>query len=237
MMKKLLLLLLACLLLTGCTPDLSAEEQARQHLAKLGIEISAETLEAYRAQTAESLAYLQSLPDMPQEWLDHMSQRSTNVRAIARELLIYVGTGDENYDTGEWTPASTRVYAFDAEVFDVDRMYARFLQGVDVIVPDAAFTDVTETIHAAAPLLSLFSDGTRTVSFLCNGHPYTLTLQSQSDWIDPAVIGKVNAVLEQEGCAGRLYEVAAGWDQMVILVYGTEPWARKLDAALGGSFE
>ena len=52
--------------------------------------------------------------------------------------------GEYEFNSYTWTPTSSDVYAFDAEVFDIENMYALFLQGVKAIVPGFDCRDVTE---------------------------------------------------------------------------------------------
>ena len=51
-------------------------------------------------------------------------------------LLAAVGVGHFDAETFEWTPTSDIVYSFDVEVFDIDRMYTLFLQGIQSISGD-----------------------------------------------------------------------------------------------------
>ncbi len=151
-------------------------------------------------------------------------------------ILQETGLGVYDFDTGVWTPTSRQVYSFDAEVFDIPHMYALFLQGVQAIVPDIAITEVTEDLSGVTEELLPpaegeyeWTDGVRSVSFLCNGHPYSVELQSLGKWlnVDPMLVF-MNGVLEAEGCPGRLHAVSHELDQMVILIYDTEERAEQL---------
>ena len=132
-------------------------------------------------------------------------------------LLWKCGAGIYDYDTGHWTPTSDKVYAFDAEVFDIEHMYTLFLMGVQSIVQDITITDITEDLAGMNEEL----DGTRSVSFLCNGHTYRAELTSMGDWIDGSILPFMNQVLEQENCQYRLFEIQDPYDQMIILIYDT----------------
>ena len=143
------------------------------------------------------------------------------------------GMGQYDEETWEWTPSSGYIYVFDAEFMNIDTMYTEFLLGVQAIVPDAQFENVQEDLSG----MSLewdpetYSDGTRSVSFTCNGHPYAITLDSYGDWLNDEIIDFVNDVLEAEGCAGRLH--AINDYQTVFLIYGTASQAAELRQIMG----
>ena len=64
------------------------------------------------------LEFERSWNSVPQEIRDSLD--------VVTMLLAAVGVG--TYDTGtcEWTPTSDRVYSFDVEVSDIDRMYREY---------------------------------------------------------------------------------------------------------------
>ena len=175
------------------------------------------------------------------EW-DAYSERlgMTAIQHSAREyavnLLVYIGMGEYDYTSYTWTPTSSDVYAFDAEVFDIGNMYALFLQGVTSIVPGFDCRDVTETleeykVHPALEELlaagKLAYEGIKTVSFTLNGHEYQKELDYYGDWFNEDAIAWINEVLEQEGFEGRLYDFFDG-GQGIILIYGSEEKAGQL---------
>ena len=61
-------------------------------------------------------------------------------------MLMYLGMGEYDWETFERTPVSDKIYAQDAEVFNIEEMYTEFLEGVDYIIPDAEFTDIREDL-------------------------------------------------------------------------------------------
>ena len=154
-------------------------------------------------------------------------------------LLAELGMGDYDYESGEWTPTSNQVYAFDAEVFDIAQMYTLFLKGIQSIVPDIEITDVKEDLSGMTEEMSSseesgeMTDGTRGISFLCNGHPYAIELISYGDWINPDMIEFMNGVLAKENCPKRLHLLPV-MDQVAVLVYCTEEQAAALDALIQG---
>lgn len=152
----------------------------------------------------------------------------------ATDLLLGLGMGDYDYDTGKWAARSNKVYAFDAEIFDVENMYSLFLQGVQSIVPDITITDVQEDLSGMTEEMTESenpdlppSDGKRSVRFLCNGHEYSILLDSYGDWFNEKMFDFMDQVLEKENCPGRLYQFSAA-GQYVIMIYSTEEKAQKL---------
>ncbi len=179
------------------------------------------------------------------EWDAHRKELGLTVfqrsaREYAANLLVYIGMGEYDYTSYTWTPTSSDVYAFDAEVFDIGNMYALFLQGVASIVPGFDCRDVTETLEENGKYPTLgeriaaggrVSEGTKTVSFTLNGHGYQKELDYYGDWFNEDAIAWINAVLEQEGFDGRLYDFFDG-GQGLILIYGSEEKADQLGQLL-----
>ena len=149
-------------------------------------------------------------------------------------LLLGLGMGHYDYDTDQWTPRSSRVYAFDAEVYNIEKMYTLFLQGVQAIVPDIKITDIHEDLSKMTDEMDISSDpalpsvdGKRSVCFHCNNHPYSIELDSHGDWFNEAMFGFMDQVLAKEGCTHKLYEFTAQM-QFVLLVYCSDSDAEKL---------
>ncbi len=152
----------------------------------------------------------------------------------ADDVLLLLGLGKFDYDSFEWTPLSDQVYAFDAEIFDVNHMYTLFLQGVDAVVPDVVIGDIREDLSQMTDELTESedyrtppTDGRRSVSFTCNGHPYFIELDSYGDWFNEEMILFMDEVLEEENCPLQLYEYQVYW-QFVIVVYTARETAEKL---------
>ena len=150
------------------------------------------------------------------------------------DLLMCLGLGNYDYDTGDWSPRSKCVYAFDAEIYDIERMYTLFLQGIQSIVPDITISDIHEDVSEMTEEMTESkddmlppSDGKRSVSFLCNGHPYSITLDSYGDWFNEEMFYFMDQVLEQENCPRKLFEFTA-YAQYMIVVYSTDDVARTL---------
>ena len=45
-------------------------------------------------------------------------------------VLAAIGWGNYDYEKRLWTPSSQQIYAFDAEVFDIEAMYPNYLNGL-----------------------------------------------------------------------------------------------------------
>ena len=214
----------------GLLPDGKEAQAANRQavldrLKAIGIEISPEVLSQYE-----------------KGW-QAMQKRGTNQRETdafyAQSILLIQGMGDYDYDTDVWTPTSSQVYSFDAEVYNVGSMYRLFLQGVAAIVPGFDYTDAEESTEEAErqvfPMDSaedmeayleewralghMPDEGVTTVSFRLNGHVYRKELGFRGDWFNEDAISWVNEVLEQEGFGERLYAFFDG-GQGLILIYG-----------------
>ncbi|MGI6174349.1 MAG: hypothetical protein ACOYI8_10705 [Christensenellales bacterium] len=149
---------------------------------------------------------------------------------------MHIGFGNYDYDTGIWTPTSSDVYAFDAEIYDVENMYSLFLQGVASIVPGFEPTDICETIEEfdedtqnAQPTQpdAMPPIGNTAVSFVLNGKRFERVLGFYGDWFNDSAIDWVNEILEQEGFDGRLHIFFDGM-QGLYLFYGDAEYGEKL---------
>lgn len=159
-----------------------------------------------------------------------MGNRYTSPRYFAYVYLMEEGLGRYDYNTFTRTPTSDKVYAFDAEMFNVEGMYTELLQGIDAIVPDITITDVQEDLSGITEEMDweTYSDGTRKVSFLCNSHPYEIELISYGDWVDIAFFDFLDEVLAKENCPNQLYALTHPFEQMVLVYYGNEKDAREI---------
>lgn len=232
---KRLALLLACLLFV--TPALAegaadpARLAARDLLAQLGYTIPDDAYAAYceAAEQMEAYAAAYREDGLLASFFDSLLAQQDDPMVTAGEMFVFAAHGSYDYDTDTWTPWLHHAYAFDAEIFNISQMYTLFLQGVGTIAPDASFTDITEDLSGMTIDMdftkAIPTDGTRSVSFLCNGQPYQFTLESRGDWFNENMIVFVNQVLAQEGCSGQLYPMAVD-GQSILLVYGSEAQAR-----------
>ena len=220
----LLMVLAAWLLPCAALGEGEAMAQARLRLQALGIEVS-DALAGEVEQAQDVMA-------------QHMAKagiqaRETTPGGTVYDLLIFMGCGDYSQETGEWMPTSDRVYAFDAEVYDVEHMYAQFLRGMQAIIPGIAITGVREDLSGMTEDMSFIGvDGTRSVDFCVNGHPYSVTLESRGDWFNEDMLAFFMDVLEKEQYPGGLQQISGDMEQMVILFYGSDADAIRLRLAL-----
>ena len=123
------------------------------------------------------LEFERSWNSVPQEIRDSLD--------VVTMLLAAVGVG--TYDTGtcEWTPTSDRVYSFDVEVSDIDRMYTLFLQGIQSINEDEF--EITQIREEAGRLEYPSGRETRRVRFLCDGRECIYQAQMNYDWFDAGI--------------------------------------------------
>ena len=223
----LLMVLAAWLLPCAALGEGEAMAQARLRLQALGIEVS-DALAGEVEQAQDVMA-------------QHMAKagiqaRETTPGSTVYDLLIFMGCGDYSQETGEWMPTSDRVYVFDAEVYDVEHMYAQFLRGMQAIILGIAITGVREDLSGMTEDMSFSCfigvDGTRSVDFCVNGHPYSVTLESRGDWFNEDMLAFFMDVLEKEQYPGGLHQISGDMDQMVILFYGSDADAIRLRLAL-----
>lgn len=145
-------------------------------------------------------------------------------------LLSEVGMGEYDFDTWEWTPATGPVYAFDMEVFDIERMYTDFLRGVSAISGgELVFTNVEEDF-SRVDLEE--GSGTRVVSFDWNGQRHTLEANEMHDWFDPGFADKLAELLAQAGGEKQLFYATDGY-QMCFVFYCTPQWAAEFSRHTG----
>ena len=168
------------------------------------------------------LEFERSWNSVPQEIRDSLD--------VVTMLLAAVGVG--TYDTGtcEWTPTSDRVYSFDVEVSDIDRMYTLFLQGIQSINEDEF--EITQIREEAGRLEYPSGRETRRVWFLCDGRECIYQAQMNYDWFDAGIFDYMNEVLAEAGNPKRLYFMSDGYQECIVF-YCTEFWARRFERKTG----
>ena len=214
----------------GNAPEYDPYRAAFEKLTEFGFELDESMI------AREDFSVFYDIEGFPEEYKEAFRAMYTSKEYIMYQTLLNLGFGKYSYLTGNWKPTSSQVYSFDAEVFDVKRMYKLFLKGVDAIVPEVRFTNIKEDLLEMTAEMTplneaelIYTDGRRSVSFKCNGHQYSVTLVSYGDWIDEyTILEYTNSVLRQEGCSKRLYSVTQPEDQLVILIYDTPERAEKL---------
>lgn len=204
---------------------------AVNQLRALGFDMSDSILDEIKAKEIEMFQSLVEGKQVDETWQQMIDSAIQQVEidiqnANAYDILMKLGMGSMNYQTGEWTALSSQVYAFDAEVMFIDLMYTQFLQGVQAIVSDVEITGIQEDLSGMTVEMTFAddpqvmpTDGKRKVSFLCNGHSYSIELESYGDWFNMRMFDFMNQVLEKEGCEKRLHILTDKYNQMIIMIY------------------
>lgn len=212
-------------LLMGCGPKqeevamVEAAEMAQDYAERL-CELGITEADAEFAERMQD--YLESFPpEVAEAWEPYQ---------VVGLMLADIGMGEYDFDNGSWTPSSQTVYAFDVEVFDLDRMYTLFLQGVQSIVGDELIfeniqEDTSQVNHEEG-------NGVQVISFTCQGRPYRYEAEVYNDWFDMGAVAFVNEVLAAEGLDKRLWCTSDGY-QECILFYNTPQWAESYAQKMG----
>lgn len=228
MKKRLLSIALSAVLLAALILPAQAEEQLRDEvrarLEEMGFGMTDEMYEQVCTEMDEYLEMVRGFEGFEQ-FIGYYQTREY----FAYTMLVYLGMGEYDWETFERTPVSDKVYAQDAEVFNIEKMYTEFLEGVDSIIPDAEFTEIYEDLSGMTEDL----DGRRSVSFRCNGSPYEAELDSYGDWLNPEIVSFVNGALKKEGCMAQLRVVSDEYDQIAILIYGSRTEANRISRLIG----
>lgn len=237
-------LALCMLVMTACTGRRVGESEGdmysrvRRELESAGVELSEEVL-------LEADAYMQEMQRLHAEFarmgapVELLMDGRNEAEEYAHALLQIAGWGKYEEDTGEWAPLSDDVYTLDMEAWDMENMYTRFLQGVEAIADDVTFTQVEEEWEIERYMSSgdpygMSRDGSCRVTFLCNGHPYAIKLDSYGDWFNAEFLEYIDGVLLAEGAEGRLYYIEREMDLAYLVVYGDRKKAHKLAKMVGG---
>lgn len=149
-------------------------------------------------------------------------------------LLSYLGMGEYDPDTWEWTPGNSGVYWFDMEVFDVGSMYTDFLRGVSALGNgELDFTDIQEDFSRVDWEKCT---GSVLVSFDWNGQHYIMEAEFAGDWFDPNILDTMNKLLTGNGNRKRLY-FASDEGQGLLVFYRDESWAGDFEKKTGLNLE
>lgn len=186
-------------------------------LRSLGLEISDETVDRIREYQDEEFTK-QYLQDYPYTW-----------------LLMDLGMPeyDENY---EITAYPENVYWFDFESWDLESDYVNILTGMAVLAKGSPLNAV-ENIRINMDQVD-WDAGTGTLEILLDWNQETLTypMDVQYDWIDPAVLGIYNELLEKTDAKERFYGIGDG-GQGVLLFYCDKSWAKSFEKLTGITME
>ena len=146
------------------------------------------------------------------------------------DLLCYLGMGEYDENTWEWTPSNSGVFWFDCESFNLEFMYTDLLRGIRSLDPQVLnFSEIEEDLSQ----VNLEEGrGHRKISFLWEGARHTFTAQENYDWVDTDVLDDIAKLIAKSGKDKRLY---FAWDggQGFLVFYGDQAWANEFTKATG----
>lgn len=161
------------------------------------------------------------------EELDQYEYRSGSDKVL--DLLCWLGYGEMNYDTWEWTPGENGVYWFDAEFIAVDCMYTDFLRGVSALGQgELNFTNIREE-HTNVDWYQ--GTGEVTVTFDWEGNAYQFRAEMMQDWFDPSVLDTVGGIVQENSEKQLFYAFDGG--QGYLVFYGDRQWAKDFSSLTG----
>jgi len=182
--------------------------------------------------TARQAALL--LADMgidPPDLVDLPSVENDRPDPYNMELVLYhAGCGEYDYDSFEWYPATSGVYTFDAEFFEVGSMYTQFLQGVEAMSRgELVFENIIED-DSHVDFES--GSGYKTVTFAYAGKTYSQHPEMVYDWFDTNFANALAKIVEDSPGEKRLYFYFDGF-QMISVFYADAAWAKAFENATG----
>lgn len=176
--------------------------------------------------SCEDDAMLQELEEIYQQYQDYYT--SDYSKAVA--LLSWMGYGEYDPDTWEWTPSTCGVYWFDTEIFALDTMYTDFLRGVCAASKgQLQFTDIQED---TSNVNWDQGTGTQAVTFQWNGKSYRLEGEVNYDWFDTQVANDLNDILRTQNPEKQLYFAYDG-GQGYLVFYCDSRWAGTFEKSTG----
>lgn len=213
-MKKLICIVLMLLL---CTSALAAGrlEENFAILEALDIHIP-DSAKAAISQQIES-----TYAAMPEDLRQKLGYTPESFSDMA-DVLVMLGYGD--YDPETWTniPYTDDVYAFDAEMFDVQQSYTELLEAVERMSRGEVTIENVQ-IHLAEELFEA-GNGSLPIAFQLNGRNYSYIAAFDYDWMDVEIIDFVNGILEEQGGTKRIWSMY-DLGQGLILFYRDAAWA------------
>ncbi len=169
---------------------------------------------------------LRELEDRYQEYRDYYTADYSKTM----DLLSWIGYGDYDPDTWEWTPSTSGVYWFDGEIVAVDTMYTDFLRGICAASKgQLQFTDIRED---TSRVNWDQGTGTQAVTFIWNGKNYRLEGEVYYDWFDTQVANELNEILRAQNPEKQLYFAYDG-GQGYLVFYCDSQWARTFEKSTG----
>lgn len=145
------------------------------------------------------------------------------------DYLSWVGMGEYDSETWEWTPSTNGVYWFDTEFFNVSNMYTDFLYGVSALESSLDFEAIEELFDEQT---LLEGTGDRSVRFTWDGQVYTIEAEMYYDWFDPTVADMLNQIIRDSGTGKQLYFAYDG-GQGFLVFYRDSLWALQFQYKTG----
>lgn len=146
------------------------------------------------------------------------------------ELLFYAGMGEYDYETFEWTPAQSGVYAFDIEVFDVGFMYTNFLRGVEAM--SRGKLEFSEIVEEDSDVDFESGTGRKKVTVTHDGRTQIFRPELLYDWFDLRFANDLSRWLGADADGSRLRFLFDGY-QVVYVFYCDDAWAASFAEATG----
>lgn len=215
-MKKVICIVLMLLL---CAPALASGllEENFAILEALDIEIPDS------ARTAISQQIESTYATMPEDLRQKLGYTPDSFSDMA-DVLVMLGYGDYDPETWAYIPYTDDVYAFDAEMFDVQQSYTELVEAVERMSRGEVSVENVQ-VHLTEELFDAGS-GSLPVDFQLNGRNYSYTAAFVYDWMDVEIIDFVNGILEEQGVAKRIWSMY-DLGQGLILFYRDAAWAER----------
>ena len=148
----------------------------------------------------------------------------------AADLLTVLGDGEYDFENMTWTPDENGVYAFDAEVFNVDKMYTDFLTGISSL--DKEELDFKNIQEDTSQMNWEEGTGKRTVTFEWKNKQFTLEAAVEDDWFDLNVANELNEIIKKYGNGKQLYFTGDGYQECIVF-YRDPEWAKSFQTETG----
>lgn len=140
---------------------------------------------------------------------------------------------DENWNISGYCD---EVFWFDFEGMDISTDYVEILEGMLALDQDSVLDGVTGIYEDVTNVDWDKGTGTAVVALAWKGQEYTWQMEVEYDWIDPAVLGIFNSLLEKENAKKRFY-VTGDDGQGAIVFFADKKWAQQFGKVTGLSLE
>ena len=148
------------------------------------------------------------------------------------DLLVWVGMGDYDDNTGVWTPSANGVFAPDYEPYTQETMYTDFLRGIDAMNPGEL--EITAITEDTSQLDAKQWRGIITLSFTLDGHSHELRLNSPGPWLDETAMMQIAEVVNALDEKKQLY-FADDESSGLLIFYRDAAWAEDFTRITGMS--